>query len=105
MDGFSNQEPFVVYQQDSNYGFYLRKVVDQEKTLLGQYYSNTGELVDTFKITKNNKIVIILFNILYFIKIVTRLAKLNNSKNFPIYVFNVLCRNYIEINYFEIHIK
>ena len=52
LDGFSNQEPFVAYQQDTNYGFLNIDVVDQGNTLLGQYYSNTGKIVDAFKITK-----------------------------------------------------
>jgi predicted phosphodiesterase len=51
-DGFSNQEPFVVYQQDSHYGFLNVDVIDQGNVLLGRYYTNTGDVVDEFKITK-----------------------------------------------------
>jgi predicted phosphodiesterase len=51
-DDFSNQEPFVVYQQDSQYGFLNVDVIDQGNVLLGKYYTNTGDILDEFKITK-----------------------------------------------------
>ncbi len=51
-DDFSNQEPFVVYQQDSNYGFLNVDVIDQGNVLIGKYYTNTGDILDEFKITK-----------------------------------------------------
>src|SRR5918999_897686 len=51
-DEFSNQEPFVVYQQDSHYGFLNVDVIDQGSVLLGRYYTNTGDILDEFKITK-----------------------------------------------------
>src|SRR5215217_2481354 len=51
-DDFSNQEPFVVYQQDSHYGFLNVDVIDQGNVLLGRYYTNTGDILDEFKITK-----------------------------------------------------
>ena len=51
-DGFSNQEPFVVYQEDSHYGFLNIDVSEQGNVLLGRYYSNTGDELDEFKINK-----------------------------------------------------
>ena len=51
-DDFSNQEPFVVYQQDSQYGFLNVDLIDQGNILLGRYYTNTGDILDEFKITK-----------------------------------------------------
>jgi predicted phosphodiesterase len=51
-DDFSNQEPFVVYQQDSHYGFLNVDVIDQGNVLLGRYFTNTGDLLDEFKIVK-----------------------------------------------------
>ena len=51
-DGFSNQEPFVVYQEDSHYGFLNVDVIEQGNVLLGRYYSNTGDAIDEFKISK-----------------------------------------------------
>ena len=51
-DDFSNQEPFVVYQQDSHYGFLNIDVIDQGNVLLGRYYTNTGDVLDEFQIVK-----------------------------------------------------
>lgn len=52
-DDFSNQEPFVVYQQDSDYGFLNVDVItDQENVLVGKYYANDGDILDEFKIVK-----------------------------------------------------
>jgi predicted MPP superfamily phosphohydrolase len=51
-DNFSNQEPFVVYQQDSHYGFLNIDVIDQGNVLLGRYYTNNGDVLDEFKIVK-----------------------------------------------------
>jgi len=50
-DPFTNQEPYVVYQQDSNYGFLNIDVIDQENVLIGKYYTNAGYIMDEFKIT------------------------------------------------------
>jgi len=50
-DHFTNQEPFVVYQQDSSYGFLNIDVIDQENVLIGKYYDNEGDILDEFKIT------------------------------------------------------
>ena len=51
-DDFSNQEPFVVYQQDSHYGFLNVDVIDQGNVLVGRYSTNTGDILDEFKIVK-----------------------------------------------------
>jgi predicted phosphodiesterase len=51
-DHFSNQEPFVVYQQDSSYGFLNVGVIDQGNELIGKYFSNDGDVLDEFKISK-----------------------------------------------------
>ncbi|MGZ5486214.1 MAG: metallophosphoesterase, partial [Nitrososphaeraceae archaeon] len=45
-DNFSNQELFVVYQEDSHYGFLNVDVIDQGNVLLGRYNTNTGEVLD-----------------------------------------------------------
>jgi hypothetical protein len=50
-DPFSNQEPFVVYQQDASYGFLNIDVIDQGNVLIGKYYDNDGDILDEFKIT------------------------------------------------------
>ena len=52
IDELSNQEPFVVYQQDSHYGFLNVDVIDKGNVLLGRYYTNNGDILDQFKITK-----------------------------------------------------
>ena len=49
-DPFSNQEPYVVYQQDSNYGFLNVDVIDQASALIGKYYTTAGDIADEFKI-------------------------------------------------------
>ena len=51
-DPFSNQEPFVVYQQDSSYGFLNIDIVGQGNILVGKYYTNNGDISDEFKINK-----------------------------------------------------
>ena len=51
-DPFTNQEPFVVFQQDSNYGFLNIDFQNDANTLIGKYYSNDGEVLDEFKIIK-----------------------------------------------------
>ena len=51
-DDFSNQEPFVVYQQDSHYGFLNVDVIGQGNILVGRYSTNTGDILDEFKIVK-----------------------------------------------------
>ena len=51
-DHFSNQEPYVVYQQDSSYGFLNIDVIDQGNIIIGKYYSNQGNVLDEFKIMK-----------------------------------------------------
>jgi hypothetical protein len=50
-DPFTNQEPYVVYQQDSSYGFLNIDVIDQENILIGKYYYNDGDILDKFTIT------------------------------------------------------
>jgi hypothetical protein len=50
-DPFSNQEPFVVYQQDSSYGFLNVDVIDQGNVLIGKYFGNNGDVLDEFKIS------------------------------------------------------
>jgi hypothetical protein len=50
-DPFTNQEPYVVYQQDSSYGFLNIGVIDQENVLIGKYYDNEGDILDEFKIS------------------------------------------------------
>ena len=51
-DDFSNQEPFVIYQQDSHYGFLNIDVIGQGNVLLGRYNTNNGDVLDEFKIVK-----------------------------------------------------
>jgi predicted phosphodiesterase len=53
LDPLSNQEPYVVYQQDASYGFLNIDVIDQGNVLIGKYYANDDdEIVDEFKIIK-----------------------------------------------------
>jgi len=52
LDPLSNQEPYVVYQQDASYGFLNVKITDQGNVLIGKYYSNDGNVLDEFKIIK-----------------------------------------------------
>ena len=51
-DHFSNQEPYVIYQQDSSYGFLNIDVIDQGNVLIGKYYSNDGYILDSFQFIK-----------------------------------------------------
>lgn len=51
-DDFSSQETYVVYQQDSHYGFLNIDIVDQGNVLVGRYYTNNGDILDEFKINK-----------------------------------------------------
>ena len=54
-DRFSNQEPYVVYQQDSSYGFLNIDVIDQENVLIGKYYTNSGDIINDLKSLHKNK--------------------------------------------------
>jgi hypothetical protein len=51
-DHFSSHEPFVVFQQDSNYGFLNIDFQNDGNMLIGKYYSNDEKVLDEFKITK-----------------------------------------------------
>jgi len=51
-DRFTNQEPYVAYQQDSSYGFLNMDIADHGNMFIGRYYSNNGTILDEFKITK-----------------------------------------------------
>jgi len=50
-DPFTNQEPYVVYQQDSSYGFLNIDVIHQENVLIGKYYDNDDNVLDKFTIS------------------------------------------------------
>ncbi len=52
LDPFTNQEPYVAYQQDSSDGFFNVDIADNGNTLIGEYYCNDGEVLDEFKIIK-----------------------------------------------------
>ena len=52
LDQLSNQEPYVVYQQDESYGFLNIEVTNQGNILIGIYYTNDGDVLDEFKIIK-----------------------------------------------------
>ncbi len=52
LDRLSNQEPYVVYQQDESYGFLNVEVTNQGNILIGTYYTNDGDVLDGFKIIK-----------------------------------------------------
>jgi hypothetical protein len=52
LDPLSNQEPFVVFQQDESYGFLHVDVTKQGNILIGTYYINEGNVLDEFKILK-----------------------------------------------------
>ncbi|MGB9168347.1 MAG: hypothetical protein WCB31_05410 [Nitrososphaeraceae archaeon] len=51
-DRVTNQEPYIVYQQDSSYRFLNVDLADSGNTLIGKYYSNDGEVLDEFEIIK-----------------------------------------------------
>ncbi|MFB5600587.1 MAG: metallophosphoesterase [Nitrososphaeraceae archaeon] len=51
-DRFSNLEPFIVYQDDSTYGFLNLEVSPEQDELRGIYYANNGTKMDEFVITK-----------------------------------------------------
>ena len=51
-DHLSNQVPFIVYQEDESYGFLNIHVIEQRNELMGEYYSNDGDVLDEFKIIK-----------------------------------------------------
>ena len=53
LDPLSNQEPYVVYQQDESYGFLNVDVTNQGNILIGTYYNNDGDVLDEFKIINN----------------------------------------------------
>jgi hypothetical protein len=50
LDPLSNQEPYVVYEQDFSYGFLNIDVIDHGNIIIGKYYSNDGYVLDEFKI-------------------------------------------------------
>jgi predicted phosphodiesterase len=52
LDPLSNQEPYMVFQQDSSYGFLNIDVTNQGNTLIGKYYTIDGDVLDEFKIIK-----------------------------------------------------
>ena len=52
LDPLSNQEPYVVFQQDSSYGFLNVDVIDQGNVIIGKFYSNDGDVLDEFQIIK-----------------------------------------------------
>ena len=51
-DPFSNHAPYIVFQEDSKYGFLNVNFQNNGNTLLGRYYSNDGDMLDEFKIIK-----------------------------------------------------
>ena len=51
-DHFSNQEPYVIYQQDSSYGFLNVDVINKGNVIIGKYYTTDGEILDEFQIRK-----------------------------------------------------
>jgi hypothetical protein len=51
-DPFTNQEPYIAYQQDSSYGFLSVDVTANGNAFIGRYYSNNGTMLDEFKIIK-----------------------------------------------------
>ncbi|MDR4512582.1 MAG: metallophosphoesterase [Nitrososphaeraceae archaeon] len=51
-DGFSSHEPFIAFQQDSNFGFLNLDFQNDRNRVVGKFYSNDDEVLDEFKITK-----------------------------------------------------
>ncbi len=47
-----NKEPFVVYQQDSDFGFLNINIKESGRILEGKFYSNSGVVLDKFIISK-----------------------------------------------------
>lgn len=51
-DNFSNQEPFIVYQDDVGYGFFNIDISKDANVLRGTYFEYNGEKLDEFTIKK-----------------------------------------------------
>ena len=52
---FKQKQPWSVIQNHNDYGFMNIKVVNDGKTLYGEFTSNTGKVMDTFQINLNSK--------------------------------------------------
>ena len=52
---FKQKQPWSVIQNHNDYGFMNIKVVNDGKTLYGEFTSNAGKVMDTFQINLNSK--------------------------------------------------
>ena len=52
---FDNKESWSIIQNDNDYGFFNLVLSKKQNTLYGEFISNTGKIVDSFKI-KNNEL-------------------------------------------------
>jgi len=52
---FDNKESWSIIQNDNDYGFFNLALSKKQNTLYGEFISNTGKIVDSFKI-KNNEL-------------------------------------------------
>ena len=52
---FTQKQPWSVIQNHNDYGFMNIKVVNDGKTLYGEFISNAGKVMDTFQINLNSK--------------------------------------------------
>ena len=52
---FDNKESWSIIQNDNDYGFFNLALSKNQNTLYGEFISNTGKIVDSFKI-KNNEL-------------------------------------------------
>ena len=52
--GLSGKSSFVVYQQDSSFGYLDIAITNDGSTLTGKYYTNGGSVKDQFSISKSS---------------------------------------------------
>ena len=52
---FKQKQSWSIIQNDNDYGFINIRIVNDGKTLYGEFVSNTGKVMDTFQINLNSK--------------------------------------------------
>ena len=52
---FKQKQPWSIIQNDNDYGFINIRVVNDGKTLYGEFVNNAGKVMDTFQINLNSK--------------------------------------------------
>ena len=54
---FKQKKPWSVIQNHNDYGFLNIKLLNDGKTLYGEFISNSGKVMDTFKINLNDSLI------------------------------------------------